>query len=204
MRSILCVLALLAGRPSPSASTTVAIPRGRTPAAKLATPALEHHEVMRIDRDFGKARWEIALDGWMPRTRTDRIEDIRLWWVDTEDADARKPFNAHLRRFVALTYDRDPGGHLAVRLEGDRKAYRFTVEQHAGGALSVFADVKLADGTTVPHCRAERGRLLARRMWGIPIGIAALNVTCVDAEDRVHEGAVPYEELASGAVWEAP
>jgi len=200
MRALLCLAALLGSRPSPQ---TVAVPQGRTPAAKLATAELAHHEVMRIDRDFGKPRWEIALDGWMPRAGTERIEDIRLWWVDTQDADARKPFNAHLRRFVDLSYDRDPTGNLAVRLEGDRKAYMFTVERDPAGRLAVFADVSLADGSTVPHCRAQRGRLVARRMWGIPIGIAALKVSCLDADDRVREGEVPFEELASGRVWEA-
>jgi hypothetical protein len=201
MRAILCLAAVLASRPSPEAP---AIPRGRTPAAKLTTATMQHHEVMRIDRDFGKPRWEIALDGWQPRTRDDRIEDVRLWWVDTSDADARKPFNAQVRRFVDLQYERDAAGNLAVRLTGDRKTYRFTVEPAPGGSLAVFADVKLTDGSTVPHCRAQRGRLLARRVWGIPIGIAALKVTCVDAEDRVHEGQVPYEALASGALWQSP
>lgn len=199
VRLFVCLAMLLASRPSHEA---LAIPRGRTPAAELATKAMAHDEVMRIDRDFGKPRWEIALDGWRPRARIDHIEDIRLWWVDTEDADARKPFNAHLRRFVDLSFQRDPAGHLRVRLAGDRKAYRFTVEL-VDGKPAVFADVTLADGTKVPHCRALRGRLIARRVWGIPVGIGELKVTCTGADDRVHTGQVPYDPLDAGPLWQA-
>jgi hypothetical protein len=179
-----------------------AIPRGPTPAEKLTTKKFRHHEVMRIDRDFGMAKWEIALDGWMPRDTDVRVEDIRLWWVNTEEGDRRKPFGAYLQRHIEFGYRRNATGMLAVRMAGDRKEYLFTVEIDATGVPAVFADIVRADGSDVVHCRCERGRLIARRVLGIPVGIAALHVTCTDASMQRHEGTVPHRELAGAKAHE--
>jgi hypothetical protein len=198
MRSILpIVLALLAGPREPTG-----VPRGPAPPAELSTEQFSHHELLRIDRDFGMAHWEIALDGWLPREPTGRIEELRLWWVDTTDGDRRKPFSAHLRRYLEFGYDHRKGGALAVRMAGDHKEYLFTVELDHAGTPVVFADVTLADGTLVRHCRCQSGRLLARRMLGLPIGIRALDVRCTDDRARPRVGSVPYRELAGGRAYQ--
>lgn len=173
------------------------IPSGPTPAAKLSTKAFQHHEVLRIDRDFGMEQWEIALDGWLPAGRDGHIQDVRLWWVNTDDADRRKPFNAVVRRYFEFGYERKSESTLAVRMAGDRKEYLFTVRIDGGGTPAVFADVTLQDGSTVSRCRCDRGRLIARRVLGIPVGIAELKVQCTDESSQSHEGAVPYREIES-------
>src|SRR5687768_12999644 len=94
------VLALAAG-----SLTNIRAPHGPAAPSELSTDELRHHEVLRIDRDFGMSHWEIALDGWLPRERTDRIAELRLWWVNTDDGDRRKPFSAHLRRYIDFGYD---------------------------------------------------------------------------------------------------
>jgi len=188
-------LALALVRP---AAAVDAIPHAPTPVEKLSTKKLRHHEVLRIRRDFGMDHWEIALDGWLARADGGHIADVRLWWVNTTDADRRKPFSAYLRRYIAFEHRRADSGALAIRMAGDRKEYLFTVELDKGGSPAVFADVQLADGSTVRHCRCDRGKLVARRVLGIPVGIAALRVSCTDGGARRHEGTVPYRELEHG------
>lgn len=183
-------------------STADGIPRGPAPVEALSTDALRHHEVLRIDRDFGMAHWEIALDGWLSSDRAGRIEDVRLWWVNTDDADRRKPFSASLRRYLEFGYRRDREGALAVRMAGDGKEYLFEVAIEASGAPAVFAEVLLADGTTIERCRCERGRLIARRILGVPVGIEKLSVRCIDGASRPREGVVPHRDVASGRTYQ--
>src|SRR5688572_22533335 len=92
------VLALV----GPAAAAAAAIPQGPTAATELSTKAFRHHEVLRIRRDFGMDHWEIALDGWLSQAVDGRIEDVRLWWVNTDEADRRKPFSAYLRRHLVF------------------------------------------------------------------------------------------------------
>jgi hypothetical protein len=182
----------------PPAADAHGIPRGPTPVTKLTTKALQHHEVLRINRDFGMAQWEIVLDGWLPRDVDGHVEHVRLWWVNNQDRARRKPVCAHLRRYIDFGYERADAGRLAVRMAGDRKEYLFSVEIDPSGVPAVFADVELADGSTVPRCRCDEGRLIARRVLGIPIGIAALTVTCTDPTGTRRDGKVPYRVLSTG------
>jgi hypothetical protein len=198
MRLVLAaVLALV--RPSGSVD---AIPQGPTPVEKLSTKKLRHDEVLRIRRDFGKPHWEIVLDGWSPHAARGHLEHVRLWWVNTEDGERRKPFSAHLRRYLELDVRRVSESTLLVRMAGDGKEYLFSVEVDEHAAPAVFADVQLADGSTVAHCRCDRALLVARRVIGIPVGIAALTVRCTDADATPHEGTVPYRELEHGRPYE--
>ena len=197
MRLVLAaVLALV--RPT---SGVDAIPQGPTAVEKLSTKKLRHDEVLRIRRDFGMAHWEIALDGWSSHARG-HLEHVRLWWVNTDDGESRKPFSASLRRYLELDVQRAGESTLLVRMAGDRKEYRFSVEVDERATPAVFADVQLADGSTVAHCRCDRALLVARRVLGIPVGIAALTVRCTDADATTREGTVPYRELEQGRPYE--
>lgn len=197
---MLLVFAFALGLVRPAVSEG-GVPRGPTPVDELSTKALRHHEVLRIRRDFGMDHWEIALDGWLTQPSDERIAELRLWWVNTQDDDRRKPFSAYLRRYLEFEHRHASERVLAVRMAGDRKEYRFTVELDERGTPAVFADVRLADGTTVPHCRCRSGRLLARRVIGIPVGIAELRVQCTDDTATAREGAVPFRELEDGDLY---
>lgn len=175
-----------------------AIPQGPTPVEKLSTKKLRHDEVLRIRRDFGKAQWEIVLDGWSPHAARGHLEHVRLWWVNTDEGERRKPFSAYLRRYLELDVRRADESTLLVRMAGDRKEYQFSVEVDAHGTPAVFADVQLADGSTVAHCRCDHALLVARRVIGIPVGIAALTVRCTDADATPREGTVAYREVEHG------
>ncbi|MEM6994813.1 MAG: hypothetical protein AAF721_30140 [Myxococcota bacterium] len=195
----LVVALLVAVAPAPTVA--VDIPSGPTAEAKLATDSMAHRELLRIDRDFGMAHWEIALDGWLPRDAAPKIEDIRLWWVNTDKANRRKPFSRHLSRVLEFSYAREGDASLRVRLAGDGKEYRFEVALDVTGVPAVFADVELADARVVARCRCESGRLLARRVIGIPIGIGSLSVRCRDAEGTVHDAVVPYRVIEAGEAY---
>jgi hypothetical protein len=179
-----------------------AIPRGPAPLEKLSTKELRHDEVLRIRRDFGMAHWEIALDGWSSRAARGHLEHVRLWWVNTDDGESRKPFSAYLRRYLELDVQRAGESKLLVRMAGDRKEYQFSVEADEHATPVVFVDVQLADGSTVAHCRCDRALLVARRVLGVPVGIAALTVSCTDADAITREGTVPYRELELGRPYE--
>jgi hypothetical protein len=43
-------------------------------------------EVVRIKRDFGKPHFDLAIDAW---TEGERLDRVRLLWVNTSEADRR-------------------------------------------------------------------------------------------------------------------
>lgn len=170
--------------------------------ATLSTKRLRHHEVLRIDRDFGMAKWELALDGWVPRAEPRSVDSLQLWWVNVEDGDRRKPLAPYLRRYLEFAFEPSTAGGLAVRLAGDRKEYAFTVGLDAGGAPVVHATIERDDGTRIERCRCDRARLLARRVLGLPVGIANLRVHCTDDGGGDHDGNVVYRELDKGPLYQ--
>jgi hypothetical protein len=196
------VLAAVLGLVRPSGGAD-AIFHGPTAVEKLSTKELRHDEVLRIRRDFGMAHWEIALDGWSSRAAQGHLEHVRLWWVNTDDGERRKPFSAYVQRYLELDVRRADESTLLVRMAGDLKEYRFRVELDEHGAPAVFTDVQLADGSTITHCRCDRALLVARRVLGLPVGIAALTVRCTDADANTREGTVPYHVLEHGRAYGA-
>jgi hypothetical protein len=192
------VLMLLLGL-LPAPTTAMRLPMQATPAAKLSTMDLQHHELLRMNRDFGKEQYEIALDAWTSRTEAGRIDDVRFWWVKTDAADRRTPFSKKLRKYISFGSARGDDGDLKVWFAGDRKEFRFNVEVDSRNRPQVFVDLRLKDGTIVHHCRGTRGRLIARRFLGIPIGVKAMRLRCVDDQGNRHRGDVVYKKLSRGA-----
>ena len=171
------------------------IPSGPTASSDLSAPGFTHQELIRIDRDFGKAHWQLAVDGWVAETPAGRVEEMRLWWVNTDDADRRKPLSRALSRHVNFAFTRRPDGAVDIRLAGDGKEYRFVVDRDRDGRLAAFADVELADGSAVRLCRVDHGRLIARRVLGVPVGVEALGVRCTDRSGTEHDATVPYRPM---------
>ena len=177
------------------------MPYTATDAADLSGEGLEHHEVLRISRDFGKPTFEIVVDTWVPQARPGRISDVRMWWVQNDAGDRRSPFGKKIQRYVDLEYTPASDDTWSVTMRADRKEFRFAVELTDAGAAEAYADVVVEGGGTVRHCRAVDGRLVARRLLGLPIGIKRLEVTCIDDAGATHEGHVPYRKLARGLVY---
>ena len=182
-------------------STPARLPYAVTEASELAPDGLHHHEVLRIDRDFGKAEYEIVVDGWSFQSQPDAITDVRIWWVNTERADRRSPFDRKLRRYIDLEYVRNQPHEWTVRLRGDRKEFAFDVELEQGGQAAAYATVVTEAGTRIDRCRASSGHLVARRFLGLPVGIEALRVQCIDDEGQTHAGEIPYKKLRRGKLY---
>jgi hypothetical protein len=155
-----------------------------------AAPAIE---VVRIKRDFGKPHVDMAIDAWTDDEGA-RLGATRLWWVDTSDADSRKPLGRLIERMVHLQYRRISGGAITVVVAGDGKEFTFTVERGNDGKVHAFVPVDADDGSHVARCRIHSARLLARRVLNVPIGIARIAVTCRDGA-KVVQGQVRHREV---------
>jgi hypothetical protein len=171
------------------------IPYARTPVDGLSNRYLRHREVLLIARDFGDPGWEIAIDGWIPQDGPRELSEVRLWWVKRSGGDERHPFSkGELARF-GIDFDHPSPASWRVHLSGDKKEFSFEVELDPSGRALAYANVDLEDGGRIERCRAVSSRLHARRFLGIPIGIRALGVTCIDALGRWRQGRVPYRKL---------
>lgn len=178
------------------------LPYSRMPAAQLAPAGLEHHEVLRIARDFGKPDFKVVVDSWVTTADPDRLEEVRFWWVKESKKDERSPFGSKLRKYIGMKFIHNNPDDWTVKLRGDRKEFRFDVEVGEDGRVAAYGDVKTPDGEIVEHCRATDGEFVARRLLGIPIGLKKLAVVCVDAEGVWHKGELPYRKLKRGKLWE--
>jgi hypothetical protein len=178
------------------------LPYSRTPAAALQAPGLAHHEVLRIGRDFGDRNFEVVVDSWTSTAHPDALDEVRFWWVDGSNDDERSPFGKKLRKYIGMDLIPVSADDWTVKLRGDRKEFLFRVVLEPEGTVAAYGDVLTAEGRTVPHCRATHGRFVARRLLGIPIGIKRLDVRCVDAEGRTHDGELPFRKLPRGALWD--
>lgn len=163
---------------------------GDEEAELAASPGVE---VVRIKRDFGKPHFDLTIDAWTDDA-AGRLESARMWWVNTAEADRRKPLGRVIERLVHLRYRRVSSAALTVVVAGDGKEFTFTVERAGDGTVHAFVAVDTEDGRHVPRCRTERARVLARRVLGVPVGIARIAVTCRDGADAV-QGQIRHRAL---------
>lgn len=136
-------------------------------------------EVVRVKRDFGKPHFDLVIDAWIGGEGA-RLDEARLWWVNTSEHDRRKPLGRVIERMVHLQYRRLSSAALTVVVAGDSKEFTFTVELAASGEVHAFVAVDAEDGRFIARCRTESARLLARRVLGVPVGLDRIAVTCHD------------------------
>lgn len=159
------------------------------PPEPLAAPDPARVEVVRIKRDFGKPHFDLAIDAWADGDGK-RLDRTRLWWVNTGEHDRRKPLGAVIERMVKLQYARLSSRAVTVTVTGDGHQFTFTVELDPGGQIHAYVAVDTDDGRFIPRCRTEGARLVARRVLGLPVGLARIAVTCSDTGGAVHRGQV--------------
>lgn len=172
------------------------LPNAETACDALAPSGLAHHEALRIDRDFGKPEFDLVVDAWTPTTAPGELADVRLWWVKTSADDRRSPLSTRTKKYVDLETIENAPDDWSLKLRGDHKEFSFDIELDARGIAQVFTDIVRDDGRSIRHCRATSGRLHARRVLGIPVGIAALVVECVDDRGRAQRGRAVVRKLA--------
>lgn len=151
-------------------------------------------EVVRVKRDFGKPHFELAIDAWLDADAT-RLDEARLWWVNTAEQDRRKPLGALVERMVKLRYRRTSSRALTVTVTGDGKEFAFVVELSKSGELHAFVAVDTDDGRHIARCRTTSARLIAHRVLGLPVGLARVAVTCNDSDGNLHKGTVRHREV---------
>ncbi|MFO0636191.1 MAG: hypothetical protein U0168_25440 [Nannocystaceae bacterium] len=163
-------------------------PYTETAGDALAPVGLRHQEALRIDRDFGKPEFDLVVDTWTPERGPDTFAEVRLWWVKTTAGDRRSPLSTRAQKYVDIDARADGPDHWTLAVTGDHKRFAFDVELDAEGRAHVFTDVVVEGGERVDHCRALSGFLHARKILGVPVGIAKLSVTCVDDDGALVRG----------------
>ncbi len=187
--SVLLAFALILG------PSTAALPHAETACDALSPSGLAHHEALRIDRDFGKPEFDLVVDAWTKSAAPMELADVRLWWVKTTADDRRSPLSTRSKKYVEVeTIEHGPDA-WSLKLRGDHKEFSFDVEIDQGGEAEVFTDIVTDDGREIRHCRATAGRLRARRVLGIPIGIDTLVVDCIDERGQARQGRAAVRKL---------
>lgn len=167
---------------------------GAAPKVKDSVQAAPGTEVVRVKRDFGKPHFDLAIDAWLSADAT-RLDEARLWWVNTAEQDRRKPLGPMVERMVKLRYHRSSSRSLTITVTGDGKEFAFVVELAESGELHAFVAIDTEDGRHVPRCRLDAARLIAHRVLGMPVGLARVAVTCSDAGGTSHKGQVRHREV---------
>lgn len=189
-RTTLIALFALAATPSLASASSSVVPYTRMAAADLAPAGFDHHAVLRIDQDFHpNEAYEISIDAWTADSSPDALAGVRMWWLDTSDADARSPFGKGVRRHIDIHYAETSATDWDIQITQGRKRYTFTVEIDESGSVAAFADVR-AGGEAIKDCKVKRSRLVAKKVLGIAAGLKRLDVTCTDDEGKEHRGSV--------------
>ncbi len=188
-KTLLALSALVLAAAPAVVNASGVVPYHRMAAADLAPAGYEHHPVLRIDQDFHpNDKYEIAIDAWVSEGDPDSLAAVRMWWLDTSDANARSPFGKGVRRHIDIDYkERDAGWDIRIK-QGRKKAYVFAVDLE-DGKTTATASVKTKEGV-IDECELTGSRLVAKKVLGIPTGLKRIDVTCLDAEGAEHRGSV--------------
>jgi len=188
-KTLLALTALAATAVAPlQSSASSVVPYHRMAAADLAPQGYDHHAVLRIGQDFHPDDdYEISIDAWVQETKPDALAAVRMWWLDTSDADARSPFGRGVRRHIDIDYDQREAG-WDIRIKQGRKSYIFNVDLDDGRAVATTT--VRAHGEQVEDCRITRSRLVAKKVLGISTGLRRIDVTCTDEDGKQHRGSV--------------
>ncbi len=162
------------------------IPLRATPRAELETQSHAHHQVLRVKRDFGDAWRDIVIDAWVPKAGEPSLTEVRLWWVESNDGDIRKPFGKKTRKRVKVSYDRVDDAHWVVTFGAGGRSFDFDVELE-GKTPTVYANIK-SGREKIDRCRVDNARLYAKKMLDVTVGLDRLEVDCVDASGKKHTG----------------
>ncbi len=174
---------------APADGAASVVPYHRMAACDLAPAGYAHHPVLRIDQDFHpNDAYEIAIDAWTADDEPESMAGVRMWWLDTSDANARSPFGKGVRRHIDIDYQDRGAGGWDIGIKQGRKRYTFEVRREDGGVVA-YSDVQ-ADGTLIEDCKIQRSRLVAKKVLGISTGLKRIDVTCTDAEGKEHRGSV--------------
>ena len=163
------------------------IPLRATPKDQLGTGTHQHHEVLRVERDFGKAWRDIVIDVWVPRAGDKELSEVRLWWLEGDQDDTRKPFGSKTNKRVTVSYDKKSAREWDVSFGAGSRTFTFQVTLDEAGKPAVYGDIR--DGRKkIDHCRVEKASLYAKKLMDVTVGLDRLEVSCVDDQGQRHRG----------------
>ena len=171
----------------PAGAFSMAIPMRATPKDQLATSSHQHHQLLRVKRDFGDPWRDIVLDAWVPKDGADELSDVRLWWLESNRDDIRKPFGKKTRKRVTVGYKRRAADEWQVSFGAGSRKFVFEVTLDAAGRPAVYGDVRVGR-KKIDDCKVESARLYANKVLDVTVGLDRLEVSCTDARGRRHVG----------------
>lgn len=150
-----------------------------------------HHELVRIEQPFHpNDDYAIVIDAWVA---AGRLVDVRMGWVDTGAGHARSRFGKGVRRHVDVEHAQpDPWSWRITLVSGDaRRQLAIVLDPGDPQAPpAVWAMIDAESGSA--RCRVVAGRLIARRLLGVPVGLERMEVECADGtRGAVREGDDP-------------
>jgi hypothetical protein len=174
------VIACEPSAPSPVEPTTI------EQSADETAPDVVHHEIIRIDQDLHPDEdYEIVLDGWV---RGDELVDVRMTWVDTANGDTRSPFGRGVRRHLDLQYVRHDARSWTVHLRSRAGARAFAIELDSIGVPIAYANILTPNDAAIRRCRVREGRIVSRKILGVPFDLSGIGVACTDEAGVLREG----------------
>jgi hypothetical protein len=137
-----------------------------------------HHELVRIEQPFHpNDDYAIVIDAWVA---LGALVDVRMGWVDTGAGDARSRFGKGVRRHVDVEHVQPDSRSWRITLvSGDaRRTLAIVLGPDDRPAVWALVDSDTESGAA--RCRVTAGRLVARRLLGLPVGLERLEVECAD------------------------
>lgn len=173
-----------------------AIPRGRVTADALQVEGMVHHEVLRIEQTFHPDDdYRVVIDAWTANGMPEDLVAVRIGWVD--GAGTRSVFGRGVRRHLDFQQRRiDPHAIEILLAHGDVEQ-RIVVRAGPAAEVGAYVDAQVGN-ELVSNCRATWAALRARELFGLPIGLARIDVACTDGEGTAVEGQLVERKAASG------
>ncbi len=164
-------------------------PDADPPPAVTGSDAAIRHELLRIEQQFHpNDEYRIVVDAWLTSEPTPSLVRVTMGWLDTGSGDARSPFGKGVRRHVDVLYERRDASIWVIALVADDKRRELEVVLGPDGIARIFAEITTDVGVT--RCEPRGGKLLARRLVGLPIGLDRLEVECLVDHGEVVRGPV--------------
>ncbi len=148
-----------------------------------------HHKLLRIEQEFHmNDDYRIVVDAWIAVDPSPRIARVTMGWLDLGAGDKRSPFGKGVRRHVDVLHERRNATTWVIALVADDVRRELEIVVGDDAVPRVFAQV-VSDGALV-RCQPHGGRLVARRVLGLPVALDRLELDCTDDAGKTRRGAV--------------
>lgn len=181
---VVVVIAACGGGTSPPAMG----PEGGSAPIEDAAEAA-HHELLRIEQEFHRNDdYRIVVDAWVATEPSPRIVRVTMGWLDIGAGDVRSPFGKGVRRHVDVLHERRSATTWVIALVAADVRRELEIILGDDGVPRVFAQVVGEAGLV--RCQPHGGRLISRRVLGLPIALGGLELECVDDNGATLRGNV--------------